>query len=231
MRTSNNFSSKQNEIVKIALQLFLGKGYENTKISDILMATELSKGGMYHYFASKEAILDAVIEYAQEEQRPLFEKDFFRSTNTLEQLSCFIRSDVLSKSDFREKIIVWKKNEDSLFVKYRIRELNTIFEIPYMQTLIENGIKEKIFHTQYSKEVSRYLYLIGEDIFSQLSTLTNLKEREQNEIMTNMNAFLEIVFRTLLIDPKNQPIIAGILQQEVAAQINTRRITSESIND
>ena len=48
------------QIVTKSLQLFSVKGYFNTSISDILEATDLTKGGLYGHFGSKEDIWKAV---------------------------------------------------------------------------------------------------------------------------------------------------------------------------
>lgn len=50
------------KIVVTAARLFVEKGYEQTSVQDILDATGLSKGGLYHHFKSKEQILDAVMQ-------------------------------------------------------------------------------------------------------------------------------------------------------------------------
>lgn len=50
----------QERIVEASVKLFIEKGYEQTTIQDILDALNLSKGGLYHHFKSKEEILEAV---------------------------------------------------------------------------------------------------------------------------------------------------------------------------
>lgn len=50
------------KIIITAARLFMEKGYEQTSIQDILDATELSKGGLYHHFRSKDEILEAVMQ-------------------------------------------------------------------------------------------------------------------------------------------------------------------------
>lgn len=50
----------QERIVDASVKLFIEKGYEQTTIQDILDALNLSKGGLYHHFKSKEEILEAV---------------------------------------------------------------------------------------------------------------------------------------------------------------------------
>lgn len=49
-------------ILDTAAQLFFQKGYDRTTLQDIIDATGLSKGAIYHHFASKEAILIAVAD-------------------------------------------------------------------------------------------------------------------------------------------------------------------------
>ena len=49
-------------ILDTASRLFFQKGYDQTTLQDIIDATKLSKGAIYHHFASKEAILIAVVD-------------------------------------------------------------------------------------------------------------------------------------------------------------------------
>jgi AcrR family transcriptional regulator len=49
-------------ILKTALLLFLEKGYKDVSYQDLVKKTGLSKGAMYHYFSSKEELLNAVFD-------------------------------------------------------------------------------------------------------------------------------------------------------------------------
>ncbi|RIJ65023.1 TetR/AcrR family transcriptional regulator [Rummeliibacillus sp. TYF005] len=53
---------REQQLIKIALELFATVGYENTKISDIVAKANVSQGTFYWYFKSKEAIAEKVIE-------------------------------------------------------------------------------------------------------------------------------------------------------------------------
>ena len=46
-----------NEITQAAIEVFLEKGYENTTMEAIAQKAGISKGGLYHYFPSKEMVL------------------------------------------------------------------------------------------------------------------------------------------------------------------------------
>jgi TetR/AcrR family transcriptional repressor of nem operon len=56
-------TSKKEEIICKASSLIHSKGYENTKLSDILKEAEIGKGQFYHYFTSKRDLGEAVIDY------------------------------------------------------------------------------------------------------------------------------------------------------------------------
>jgi len=50
-------------IVEAAFRLFLERGYEGASMSDLVAATDLSKGAVYHHFKDKDALHDAAIEH------------------------------------------------------------------------------------------------------------------------------------------------------------------------
>jgi AcrR family transcriptional regulator len=61
-RTVKLAADRREELIACAEALFVEKGYEQTTVADILERTSLSKGAFYHHFASKEELLDALIE-------------------------------------------------------------------------------------------------------------------------------------------------------------------------
>jgi len=50
------------KILDVATMLFMSKGYDGTTLQDIISATALSKGAVYHHFRSKEEIFERVCE-------------------------------------------------------------------------------------------------------------------------------------------------------------------------
>ncbi|WP_409250745.1 TetR/AcrR family transcriptional regulator [Bacillus sp. SCS-153A] len=54
---------KVNDIICTVSTLFHSKGYENTKLSEILAETGIGKGQFYHYFKSKRDLGEAVIDH------------------------------------------------------------------------------------------------------------------------------------------------------------------------
>jgi AcrR family transcriptional regulator len=49
-------------LIEIATRLFASRGYEDTSIEAVLDEAGVSRGSLYHHFASKEALFEAVLE-------------------------------------------------------------------------------------------------------------------------------------------------------------------------
>src|SRR4030042_6121800 len=65
-------AARRKEILDVAQRLIMEtKGYEGMSIQDILDELRISKGAFYHYFDSKGALLEALIERMVEEAEPL----------------------------------------------------------------------------------------------------------------------------------------------------------------
>lgn len=52
----------RDSLITVARKLFGEHGYEGTSIGAVLEATGVARGALYHHFASKEALFDAVLE-------------------------------------------------------------------------------------------------------------------------------------------------------------------------
>jgi AcrR family transcriptional regulator len=59
---SEKYDDIQAGILCNAARLFATRGYERSSIGDLVEACELSRGAIYHYFDSKEAILFAMLD-------------------------------------------------------------------------------------------------------------------------------------------------------------------------
>lgn len=55
-------SSTKEHILKVSFGLFLQKSFKEVTMKDIVDATGISKGAIYHYFSSKEELFKEVVE-------------------------------------------------------------------------------------------------------------------------------------------------------------------------
>jgi AcrR family transcriptional regulator len=56
------YGTRRDAFLDVAQRLMQTKGYERMSVQDVLAGVETSKGSFYHYFDSKGALLDGVIE-------------------------------------------------------------------------------------------------------------------------------------------------------------------------
>lgn len=72
MKRKEQKEQRKNQIISVALDLFVKKGYVATKISDIAKAANMSIGLLFHYFESKEKLLEELANIGlQGTQMPL----------------------------------------------------------------------------------------------------------------------------------------------------------------
>ena len=56
-----DYSDKRNALLGVAARLFARDGFDRTSIADIAAAAQVSKALLYHYYASKDAVLFDII--------------------------------------------------------------------------------------------------------------------------------------------------------------------------
>ena len=61
-RITKKADVRRREILDTARQMFETKGYEQATMQDIMEKLNVAKGTIYHYFASKEDLLEATVE-------------------------------------------------------------------------------------------------------------------------------------------------------------------------
>jgi len=67
--------SKKALIQEVALELFAKKGYHSTSISMIAQKATISKGLLYNYYESKEALLNEIINHGMDQVMQMMDPD------------------------------------------------------------------------------------------------------------------------------------------------------------
>ena len=80
----------QEKILITAAKMFLDQGYDNTPMSQVAKKLGLSKGGLYHHYPSKEALLFDVVNHINETKfLPVYEKSM-EIDDPVERLKYFL---------------------------------------------------------------------------------------------------------------------------------------------
>lgn len=73
MRTRLSRTERRSDILKTARQLIQANGFSGMQMEDIRIACGISRGGLYHHFANRRAVLGALVEEEVEELARLVE--------------------------------------------------------------------------------------------------------------------------------------------------------------
>ncbi|SPU24072.1 TetR family transcriptional regulator [Bifidobacterium bifidum] len=142
----------ERRILDSARRLFAEKGYEKTSIQDILDDLGLSKGGLYHHFKSKEAILDRLNADEWAVTARLLDKLIERKDmSALEKLRVLIVSAVDAPDHLdlvRSQLALLK---DPAFFTANMRFWSTRLPESF-RSLIDMGVQDGSIPTAYPEE-------------------------------------------------------------------------------
>lgn len=157
-------SKKKDQILDIALTLFLEKGFDKTSISDILERTGIARGTLYYHFESKEAIMDAIIDRAGESIMSKIEsivEDHAKSA--YEKLfSLFFAMNMSNFSGGRQMLDYLNQPQNALFHEKSNRMIVERTS-PMLGRVIRQGVEEGIWQTDFPDEAAEIMLIIVSD--------------------------------------------------------------------
>ncbi len=147
----NTRQKRENEIINAAKKVFIEKGYNQATMEDIINETDLSKGGVYHYFKNKEDICIHLMGEAASTEMNLEEKLTISSDNVLENIcEYFFNILVTHNDDVKLASILLIDTRNDVKIQKRIHE-----------TFIGEDIKK------LSEFVYKHQKIINKDLFQQ----------------------------------------------------------------
>ena len=147
---------RKQEIIAAAKELFLKKEYEKTTMADVMNLLNIAKGTIYHYFNSKDDLLDAVVENTVDEYIDDLQKNLNKSKgDALTRMRLLIDAANVSHEE--------KEALDQLHqpgnVKFHTRLLAAMIgrTAPLFEQVIKQGCNEGHFKTDNPLESAEFL--------------------------------------------------------------------------
>lgn len=150
-------------ILDTASRLFFQRGYDRTTLQDIIDATKLSKGAIYHHFASKEAILIAVVDRIGDFNSAVLaevrDKPGLTGAEKLREL--FRTSMTLS---FQGKILHMLPFliENPKFMALQMQSILGEASPDYILPILREGIVDGSIRTDHPEELSEVLLILSD---------------------------------------------------------------------
>ncbi|HXN78400.1 MAG TPA: TetR/AcrR family transcriptional regulator [Candidatus Dormibacteraeota bacterium] len=147
-RTVNStlYAVRRDAFLDVAQRLVQTKGYEAMSIQDVLDELEASKGAFYHYFDSKQALLQAVVERfadgAMASLAPVLDDPDLPALTKLERVFAGIASLKAEQKELMLAIIeVWNSDGNAI-VREKVRRLSERIMIPLFTAVVQQGLDE-----------------------------------------------------------------------------------------
>jgi AcrR family transcriptional regulator len=158
-RIVKNPEERREEIITMAQQMFLDLEYEKTSLNDIVKALGVAKGTVYHYFKSKEELLDAVVNNMSDEFVQIVKKQMDKTkTSALKKLEKLIKASNIT--DNSKETINKLHRSGNMGLHVRLLALCIKKIAPLYAEVIQQGCKEGVFKTQYPLETAEF-FLAG----------------------------------------------------------------------
>lgn len=171
---------RKNELVDVAESLFSEEGFRETSVDDICDELGVAHGLFYYYFDSKEDVIEAIIERMISELEAEFEE--IAEDEEMGAEEKFKRSMSLSfqRKKKRSYLASYFSRKDSPRVYYSFFDQVVEILTPYLTEIVEQGIDEGIFHTEYPKRTIRFwmngrLFLFSKDYRDEESFFEDMK--------------------------------------------------------
>ncbi|MGV9801645.1 TetR/AcrR family transcriptional regulator [Mycobacterium sp. NPDC003449] len=161
----DEYATRRREILDVALRLMHDKGYAAMTIEDVLSTLHISKGALYHYFRSKRALLDGVVEAIGENataQMQAIVDDPGRGA--LDKLYAYFAASSAWKSDHPTAVAtlirLWH-DENNALLRQKMTQGSMHTTAPMLEAIIRQGCTEGVFDTDYPHEAAGILTGMG----------------------------------------------------------------------
>ena len=134
------------------------KGYEQMTIQDVLTQLQMSKGALYHYFDSKKALLDGIVESMGESGSAALGAVVENpDLGAIEKLHAYFQMSTAWKSDHATEVTttmrLWR-HENNALLRQKISQESMRSTTPSLEAIIRQGRQEGVFDTEHPREAA-----------------------------------------------------------------------------
>ncbi|MBJ8109511.1 TetR/AcrR family transcriptional regulator [Bacillus wiedmannii] len=189
MRIVKEYEERRKEILETAERLFITKGYTKTTVNDILKEIGIAKGTFYHYFKSKEEVMDEIIMRIIKDDVAKA-KAIVSNPNipVLEKLFRVLMAQSPKSGDVKDKMIEQFHQPNNAEMHQKSIVQSIIHLSPVLAEILEQGIDEGIFSTPYPQETIELLLSSAQVIFDE-----GLFQWKPEEMIRRAKAYIKMM--------------------------------------
>jgi len=198
---------RRDAFLDAAQRLMQTKGYEQMSVQDVLDELDASKGAFYHYFDSKTALLEALIERMMQEAvqiiTPIIDDPHLPALEKFQRyFDTVARWKTAQKTLMLALLRVWY-TDDNAIVRQKVTSSGLKRITPLLTAIIQQGAQEGVFLTPHPDQVCAVAFSImlglGDSLAETL--LAHSSENETLQIMQNTVAAYTDALERILAAP------------------------------
>ena len=195
----NSIENTRELILEVASGLFMTKGYEKTRISDIINGLDgLTKGAVYHYFDSKEDIFNEVVKRIGYQNKSIFDEiKYAKDLNGKEKISKLISVAIGNTNmDVITSISPNLTDNPKLLASF-FKQMQEMTIPEYFLPIIYEGIKDGSIKSEYPQELAELIAVmlniwLNPLIFNKSNDTVRNKINIINRCLSDFNISLSI---------------------------------------
>ena len=231
------YTVRRNEILDVTQRLVYTKGFGQMTIQDILDDLQISKGAFYHYFDSKQALLEALSERLQDEaDRILIPIAQDAHLSALEKLERYFdtaaRWKTAQKSYLLALLRVWY-TDDNAIVRQKVYTTAVKRVTPLLSVIIRQGVQEGVFTTPFPDQVSEVVLSLVQSLGDTYARMLLSPEAEGGDLQSierTSAAYSDALERILGAPPGSLHLVdTATLEEWFPPQEKTLAVSSEGL--
>ena len=150
-------------ILDTAERLFVEKGYDRTSLQDILDETGLSKGAVYHHFASKEDIFYSVCDRIGRRNGEVLSRVRDDDTLTgLEKLRAMFKTSLQPERQAKMFCMMPYLMDNARFLATEMWSIFTEVVPCFVEPVIRQGVADGSIRTEHPRELAEAMMMLSD---------------------------------------------------------------------
>lgn len=175
---------RKQELLNIAYQMFIQKGYEETSIDEIIAEAHIAKGTYYYHFPSKEATLEAVIDMMINNEVQRAQAALSAPIPVPQKLTGVITS--LRPEQNESNIADTLNKKENIIMHEKVNRRIIDEAVPLLAQIVSDGIEQGVFACDHIEERVKMILIMSNYLFD-----------SGNFTAGNIEVFIDMVEKSL----------------------------------
>ncbi|GAA2701042.1 TetR/AcrR family transcriptional regulator [Nonomuraea recticatena] len=168
-------AARREEFLDAAQLLIESQGYARMSVQDVLAEVGTSKGAFYHYFDSKQALLQALVErnadLLQAHLAPIADAHERSALDDLQRFFAALAGWKTQRRDLLTALLKVWYSDDNAVVRHKTRSVISARVVPLLAAIVGRGLAEGIITARDPHQTARVLLSLVNDLNDALGEL------------------------------------------------------------